>query len=33
MIFDFEPWQLDIDIDLTKIPYKGILHQTLRNGG
>jgi hypothetical protein len=23
MIFDFEPWQLDIDIDLTKQLYSG----------
>lgn len=22
MIFDFEPWQLDIDIDLTKQLYR-----------
>ena len=22
MIFDFEPWQLDIDIDLTKHLYR-----------
>ena len=22
MIFDFEPWQLDIDIDLTKPLYR-----------
>ena len=29
MIFDFEPWQLDIDIDLTKQLYRscqGILY-------
>ena len=23
MIFDFEPWQLDIDIDLTKVFHSG----------
>lgn len=24
MIFDFEPWQLDIDIDLTKQLYRSV---------
>ena len=28
MIFDFEPWQLDIDIDLTKQLYK-VVKETL----
>lgn len=26
MIFDFEPWQLDIDIDLTKQLYRSCKH-------
>lgn len=25
MIFDFEPWQLDIDIDLTKQLYRSCM--------
>ena len=28
MIFDFEPWQLDIDIDLTK-QYIEVVKETL----
>lgn len=28
MIFDFNPWQLDVDIDLTKKLYKEIDYST-----
>ena len=30
MIFDFEPWQLDIDIDLTKQLYRSMIFQFLK---
>ena len=29
MIFDFDPWQLNIDIDLTKQLYKEVVKETL----
>ena len=28
MIFDFNPWQLDVDIDLTKQLYKEVDYST-----
>ena len=31
MIFDFEPWQLDIDIDLTKQLYRSCKGDFVRN--
>ena len=32
MIFDFNPWQLDVDIDLTKKLYKEVDYSTDKNG-
>ena len=32
MIFDFEPWQLDIDIDLTKQLYRSCKGDFVRVG-
>ena len=32
MIFDFNPWQLNVDIDLTKQLYKEVDYSTDKTG-